>query len=759
MKCPRLIACGVMVWLAVGTMVSLAPRWAVADSGPRLVVDVDSAVVGDGEAQTRVRLRASHGGALTGARVLASAGTVASGERDGDAWVFAYTAPRVSEDTTVTFAAFARVGRRPLRAQATLQVTAVRPVARRVRGRGPLSLMYPAWLATGEHTVMEFSIPGEEQSGAPRAANMPIVAVNRGHVAAVEAVGDHWRVRYTSADGYPYFAVLAVASADGAHVDWAVIPVLATPTIEVVTEPHARIDLRVGGERHGPFSAGRSGTLQIAVRVKPGIEEALVTGVDRVGNSITQTLPLAPPPYPRMALLCPATGARNLLVAVDSDGDSDGVPHKGAQFRLRTSLGEAGALVAKQPGVFEFALQGAFPGNGMVEIDAYMSDVDMNEQRTSCVRPPPAQLPTAVRLALSQSDFRPGDGPIEVGIGGEFAPDGRPVDIVPTLTVSRGRLGPVRRVERGRYAVTWSLPDTHEGEVEAGISATLGTVSAKRVVRLKPGPVAAMHLVRRGPAPSAPLMANGRAQVPLGVRVVDEYGNPVSGMALSARATAGTLGPFVEGGGGQYRAIYTVPESHDPVRETVTVTGSTMAGLSVEAAVGFDVAALPRRRAVAARVGGFVNFGRLMGFALMAEVVHARPFWCCVAEVGVQGGVLYGDGGMDGEASSGAVHTSARSVPMLAKVSLRQRWGAWMASAGVGAGALWSKVWIRSDDIGTAVDDAIRPSAMASLAAGWAISRGRIGLDIAYIYADLNERIAIGNPAGLVITAGYRLGF
>jgi hypothetical protein len=101
-------------------------------------------------------------------------------------------------------------------------------------------------------------------------------------------------------------------------------------------------------------------------------------------------------------------------------------------------------------------------------------------------------------------------------------------------------------------------------------------------------------------------------------------------------------------------------------------------------------------------------------------------------------------------------------VPLLAMARGQRRFGGTLLGAGVGAGALWSRVSVES--FGRAVTGRrLSPTAEVGGDAGTELGAGQVVVGLRYLFATVGKLSSgdqlIGQTGGLVADLGYRLGW
>jgi hypothetical protein len=197
------------------------------------------------------------------------------------------------------------------------------------------------------------------------------------------------------AEHRPQRAIVAAFGAGGSVVAWTTAALAAEAHVEVRTEPHASVVVRVGDVELAPVDADESGIAVVTVVVPPGIGEALATATDARGNTTEKRIELGVAASARTLAACDPRGDRVIVIATNDDGSPATEPPV-----VTASAGTLAAPGTLAPGVFAFAVAGLAPGE-RATVDTHFAD----EPAASCelvaphVDPPAPHVVAAVAIA------------------------------------------------------------------------------------------------------------------------------------------------------------------------------------------------------------------------------------------------------------------------------------------------------------------------------------------------------------------------
>jgi hypothetical protein len=135
------------------------------------------------------------------------------------------------------------------------------------------------------------------------------------------------------------------------------LPLRAPASPAFRTDPGAQVTVTVADRSFGPVIADSTGLVRVTVLVPPGTRTATARSVNTFGKATEQQVDLAPPPFPRVLVLAPASlqaGATEEIrvAAVSAGGD----PLDPTRVGLHGSLGRAHPL-GGAPGLARFLVR------------------------------------------------------------------------------------------------------------------------------------------------------------------------------------------------------------------------------------------------------------------------------------------------------------------------------------------------------------------------------------------------------------------
>lgn len=727
-----------MIARAAAALAVVAAAAPAAAQSVRLVIEGPADAVGDGATAVGLRVRVDPPEAVTelrDVRLRTTAGALGEPRPDGaDAIAVELTPPRLAVDGTAVVEIEAVAGRRRVTARHAIAVRAPAPELGAASTGGPFDLTAPRTARAGGRDAVTVSIR------APTTGSPPRAAVSAGRLSAWRVDGDRLVADLRlPPELYPQAVVVAVASPDGATVDWTAIELHAIATVALRSEPHASVAVEVGGATFGPVAVDRRGRGELAIVAPPGVDEATAVATDELGNVTRRALSLGAPPFRRAVVLCPDASATAIAVVVDRTG----APDRGAALNATAQPGAVDGVRPRAPGVYELLYDAPAEARIGDELELSVGLAGDPGPPAACRAAIPGEPPAIVELALGAPAYRAGSGAvIEVTVDTRYTGRLPPLIAPIALETELGELSEPARAADGRYTATWRVPNAFGGRATARVRARAGdATSAWSELALQPGPAVAVEVSASAPA----VRADGRTIVTVTARVVDAHGNPVTDAALTVRAR-GQLTPFVARDG-VYAARYTAPVAHDDGVDRIAVT----AGSAPPAELAVHLIGVRKRVAITGRAGYLSNTGKVGG-PIVAVDAAWRPFPRVDAvAIGIELGAYRS------AHTAMAVTTEVTAVPALARVTAALGLGPVTAYAGGAAGAVWSNVLVSSDDAGEVGAGgwslAVGGLAGAELPAGPGLAVGELG----FLRASLDDDAASGNVAGFHATIGYRL--
>ena len=179
---------------------------------------------------------------------------------------------------------------------------------------------------------------------APAGATVKLSA-SVGTVSAPQREGEVWRARFTPPPlKAPTVALLLAQVEEGGarELAWLSIPLSGADTMEIETRPGSRVSIEVAGVTVGPVISDKSGVARLPMIVPPGVGQATLHIVDKLGNSTDKPLDLEPPPFSRVRVAARSAGASasaplELEIFVVKP---DGSPDDSADVGITASEGE-----------------------------------------------------------------------------------------------------------------------------------------------------------------------------------------------------------------------------------------------------------------------------------------------------------------------------------------------------------------------------------------------------------------------------------
>jgi hypothetical protein len=166
-----------------------------------------------------------------------------------------------------------------------------------------------------------------------------------GTISGVQRHGDVVRARFNAPPlRVPSVALVLAQIDEGGDRDmsWLSIPLSGSDTMVIETKPGSKVEATVDGRVLGKGPAGDDGTARLPMVVPPGVRQATLKIIDRLGNANEKPLDLAPPPFSRVRLAArseSATPGSTLEVEIFVV-KPDGTPDDEARVALSAPDGE-----------------------------------------------------------------------------------------------------------------------------------------------------------------------------------------------------------------------------------------------------------------------------------------------------------------------------------------------------------------------------------------------------------------------------------
>lgn len=314
-------------------------------------------------------------------------------------------------------------------------------------------------------------------------------------------------------------------------VGCASLPLWGQGDAVIRTRPGAEVSVTIGTMRFGPIVADAKGVGVVPVVVPPGVREAFQG---------SRAIDLGVPPAPRIHLALERPSVRadrteSLRIFAFAAAANGGAERSAP--RLAVDRGALEPLPPPGPGVA--AAVWTLPPGAAGEV---LARAELNggspsrAERPLRVEPGP---PARIALRTESTSHTAGEADLAVEIEVVDAA-GNPVREPPQLRASAGAATAPVRTPEGAFAARVALPSRLSSARELTLVADAGGgLSARVAVALAP---ARPFTLRLDPA-RAELVADGRAALPLKLRVEDRFGNAIEakGLSLVARATAGEV--------------------------------------------------------------------------------------------------------------------------------------------------------------------------------------------------------------------------
>lgn len=723
---------GLLLWAAAAVAAQAA--WA---ERPKITITAPAEAVGDGATPIELLVTVTPAEAVAkvqGLTLNTNVGTVgrAAPASAPNQVRFSFTPPRVPAAVTAQLSAVATVGRRKLRAKASLNIKAKIEPPGRQQSAGELGLSGPDHMVLSVHASAPIRV---KEPGKVR------LVTNSGEITAT---ADGFLYAPPVDIKFPHVAIVAAITADGSAADFLAIPLYGAATVGIRSEPNAEVTLEVGLLKSGPFRTDRRGRARAPILVSPGVVAAKTSVRDSLGNTNTGTLPLGPPPFSRILSVCPGTTgpARTFVVTLEGKPDASAVIQSSttgatlSDFKASTAgVYVANVLTAKDDSM---TLVAAIPGD--------------KKSRSECTGSPPAEMPTEITAVVSSGKFKAGGAPVTIDVTASYPGILRPLPLELSFSGDKGEVGEPERTSPTRYLVKWSPPGAFNGKTKAEIGvAVAGTKLATAAsVKLEPGPAAKLSFVTKPKS----IKADGASSATVTVRAVDGFGNPTSDAQLRG-SIAGAALAFTTSGLGVFSATALVRQTAGGSK-TIEVRDERTASTSLTARVRVLQSRGRLRMAV---LGGYVtNFHKVRGLGGMLAADFMVPI--LGSERLSVGGSIGASSGKSTASPPGemSVTTSVASLPVLARVNVWHPVSRFVVYGGASLGAIPARVTLESADTGKVTTKDAPLAVGGQLGADMKLGPGRIALELCYLSGSADgDVVEDGNLGGLSTSLGYRI--
>jgi len=403
----------------------------------------------------------------------------------------------------------------------------------------------------GETKSVELTVRAERPDGGSLDVAAPRFWASTGALSPpVRTSPGVWTTTFTPpTDRFPHVAILSatVDTEQGPAVGFVSLPLWGKGKLAVKTKPGSSVVVYIGNTSFGPAQATDAGVATVEIQAPPGPENAVAESTDAAGNVSSRTVPLAVPPFSRIALMAvdrvaPADGSgeATLLVFIV---DKKGAPLFDASSLItKTTIGAfEGQPVGLAPGLFRLRHRPGVTTASKTRVEAALEKA-LGSVAVAEIRLIPGG-PTTSEITVTR------DG---APIDRVSADDDRALDVVVrfidkggnttpheagSVTVDTGRLEEPRTLDDERLGLRFTLPDQFAPGV-ATITArnAEGAIIGSARVTLDVGGAHSLAFV---PLPS--VVADGRSAVLVRVRALDRAGNVVSSEGTTLTSSDGEI--------------------------------------------------------------------------------------------------------------------------------------------------------------------------------------------------------------------------
>lgn len=657
-----------------------------------------------------------------------------------------FTPPRVAINTSISFDVVAEVKGKWISSYLFVDVKAPPRKTQTEPSQGPYHIQMPTGLLLGR------DLEAPARLKAPADA-LPVLRASVGKFSGLAAAGEgEWSAIYQSpGEVYPQYVIFAAVSPDAAVVDWLIEPLVGLAYIDTETESKADVEVLVGDQGFGPFQASKDGRVTIPVAVVPGIKQATIRAVDRLGNEKDRKLPLEPPPSSQVLAVCTSDGRHVAAFVIDALGR----PQAGLKPVFRVPEGAFGEIASPAAGIY-VAEYLPVPESWLGERIPVMVTVGPDpEQTAACDLSIQGEEPSRINISVAETSYRAGEGtPVHVSVSlldaaGEATPL-VPIEIIGSI----GSISEVRPTARGEYSAIWTLPDNFKGRTAAGLNVKVfgstATGDLKEAIRLEPAAVSRLTVT----SAKSELLGNGFASSTLVVQGYDAFENSVTTGSWEASAR-GTFGEFkLDPDLRVFTTSYTAPLVYDEIVDTITVRSA-----DDTAQAQALVRILPSKRpyVLTPKVGYSTNFGKVAAPQFAVAFDRRIPVLDDQVFLGVEIGFSHSSSMDQAGGGLGPVETSLFKVPLQVRATYQYPLGALGLHLAAGGGVSWLSGTIEALNAGTTKTATLVPTFSGGTGVDFDIwGPGRLTLDVAYVFAMNSEQEAKGNVGGLLCEAGYR---
>ncbi|MET0389010.1 MAG: hypothetical protein ABW321_23755, partial [Polyangiales bacterium] len=548
----------------------------------------------------------------------------------------------------------------------------------KLRVEAPSALL----LGTDRDAVIRFYAP------APLTAAL---YTNIGSVGPAEAKGDGvWEARYfPPTTRFPQVALLALVSRDGTQLAWTRIALKGTATVELRSDPRVEVRVKVAGTEFGPVTTDGNGHAALSVVVPPGVDRAVSSAFDALGNERTHSIPLNTPPISPLLAVCAPENARDFLVFA---ARSDGSPAADLPLAPQATTVAVRGVAAPAPGVYRLRFD--------IPKDVRVGDVAKltvaSKQRpdaaVGCELPLPLDRPEHVLVRLSRTQHLASEvEPIRISIAPQYAGTREQAPVTLVFTASHGTLSQRKVTIREPIELAWSLGHDFGAQATAvlEVGGDLAPSDPSRFeVALTPAPVASLT----ARVDASRVRADGLSTTVVQVVARDQYGNAVRGLALKARAELGTLDDFEEPEPGQYLASYRAPLGHAGSEVIVVQDPAT----HHETRTHLELYSHGGDLSLAVRLGYLTNFARVSAPLGVVQLGYRLPFLHERLRLSAMAGYYQSSTQVATDRSSTTLDVGVWAVPVMLRAEYTFVFGGFEVAPLIGAGVLGAASQVES---------------------------------------------------------------
>jgi Invasin, domain 3 len=562
--------------------------------------------------------------------------------------------------------------------------------------------------------------------------------------AAIRGADGSWSADYTPpSTRYPQIAIIALVSRDGRQLAWTRIALHGTASVELRSDPHVQVHVRVAAAEFGPVTTDANGRAAIAVVVPPGIDHAVSSATDALGNVRTQDIPLNVPAITPLLAVCPAEDASDFLVFA---ARPDGTEASATALVAHASTVEVQGIAEPEPGLYRVGFE--IPdGTGAGALAKFSANVqDHGSAAVSCELALPLERPERIQVALNRARYVADDNePLIVHIEPHYRGARDPAPLAITLSVSVGELAQTSLNTREAVDIVWTLPRAFGGKTTAILTVD-GDLEQETELALMSAAPKTISLTLGAER----LPADGISTTTLHVEARDAYDNPARVTKLSVQAL-GSVSDWTDHESGGYEATYRAPL--DTGRSDRIVVRDEIA--QIEAVRTLHWIDQTDQLSVGARLGVITNFARVTGPLLVAQVAYRLPLLQRRLRVSAAAGYYQSGVTVATSIADTSLHVSVRAIPVLLHVEYSFLFGQFEVAPLLGGGVLAVSSQLDSSATGDYHETGVVPLWAAGATGAMALGPGHLLLELAYWSAVLDRTAVSGNVAGANISAGY----